>query len=169
MPNYFKLLRRKVGILTLVASCALAMGWVRSRSIVDYLQIPYGAVAYGLASMGGGVEFERKSDVADDPQGPSWGFECSSDSIARVQQFYRWGWTDANGDPMKVDHWDGWNVAWRWDWGGFHFGDASYLNSIREEIYFIPYWSIVIPLATFSAWLLLSKPRPIQSGMDPTI
>ena len=36
MPTYFKPLRRKIGVVTLVIACVFAMGWVRSRLIVDH-------------------------------------------------------------------------------------------------------------------------------------
>src|SRR4051812_37506464 len=38
MPTYFKPLRRKLGVVTLVTACVFAAGWVRSVFVADIFQ-----------------------------------------------------------------------------------------------------------------------------------
>ena len=74
-------------------------------------------------------------------------------------------------------YWDDGDVHWHWQWCGFDFGAASFetlsqvpSNAIwirREEIWQIPYWSIVIPLTSIAALLLLSKPRRLLGEKSP--
>jgi hypothetical protein len=45
MPDYFKLWRRKIGVLTLVVACVFAAGWVRSFSKTDIVTV-HGTYAF---------------------------------------------------------------------------------------------------------------------------
>lgn len=52
MNDYFKPLRRKVGVMTLLLECTFAAGWVRSLKIEDNILVPHpspiGAVCSSL-------------------------------------------------------------------------------------------------------------------------
>ena len=83
---------------------------------------------------------------------------------------------DAHGflhspDPFESNY----EVEWQWDWAGFTFGAEQFRPGVmplhRLEIYAIPYWSIVIPLALLSAYLILWKPRKVGAGQkcEPSV
>ena len=77
----------------------------------------------------------------------------------------------------------GWVVSYVCEdqWDAFDMTRHYSIRPIRGMIYFdvidngqipfwavIPYWSIVVPLAALSAWLLLSKPRAKSTAKTPT-
>ena len=55
-------------------------------------------------------------------------------------------------------------VSFDWEWMGFASGEWS-LMSVR--LWTIPYWSIVLPLITISASLLLNRSRPPKRMGSP--
>ena len=55
MPPYFKPLRRKLGVLTLVMACAICGFWTRSFTVVDILAIGKRKSSYSILSYNGRV------------------------------------------------------------------------------------------------------------------
>ncbi len=45
---------------------------------------------------------------------------------------------------------------------------AAQHRTSRQTLYFIPYWSLVLPLTLLSAWLLLVKPRKAKAATGST-
>jgi hypothetical protein len=161
MGGFFNGWKRKVGVLTLLMALLLMAGWVRSNLRFDQVtidcvphQIRVGAIDGMLFLLIATPEFDRP------PAGPLFEWNSVKSSLA-----------SPNGVPLPYDPWRVYDVGWRWDWAGFHFGEGEspMQMMIREHLksYFVPYWSIVIPLTLLSAYLLLTKPR--QSTSDKIV
>jgi hypothetical protein len=48
-------------------------------------------------------------------------------------------------------------MIWQWRWCGFGSCDYKDKDTSKHSFLFIPYWSITIPLALLSAYLILCK------------
>ena len=154
--SYFKPLRRKIGLVTLVLACALTCGWLRSFSSTNFVQFAGGYNAAGtLASWRGSLVWIRLNHV------PSHGLiDFNND----VMCFPEWHQKPPNAD---FDLLAAYKVKWRWRFFGCGTGDPDANNAVLR---LVSYRSIVIPLSLLSAWLLLSKlrskPATIQSTVD---
>lgn len=152
MGEFFKGWRRKIGVVTLLMACVAVGGWVRSRVRHDLVMIPWANETFCVESMWGEIEFARLI-TQDNKTKAKW----ISNEITPTN----WRWLDDAGNPQAVDHLaelaEG-EIAWRWDWAGFHFGAGQTANG-GEEDYMVPYWSITVPFTLISAFLLLSKRR----------
>ena len=137
MWSYFKPLRRKASVVTLVLASGLAAMWVRSEARCDLLGIPIAhdtwlylqsfehVICFGISS---GVDWEfgiLESQGADRAQ------------YLKSNRYFTW-----------YEQWPGFGIA----------GNDNWPKSLQREVD-TPYWLIVIPLALLSAYLLLSKPR----------
>ena len=150
MGEFFRGWKRKIGVVTLVMACVFMVGWLRSLSRFEYIDITFGNVTYGVVSMHSGLDFFRTKEL-----NPTivWDF-ISFDS---VELFIKTR-DPENGTPWSPDF----EFEWRWDWAGFHIGEGRYKNpNRRDQDCMIPYWFIVIPLTAIAAWLILSKPHTI--------
>ena len=146
MGEFFKGWRRKCGVLTLVLACVFAAGWVRSKARFDVIGFPTQGELVRIAS-------------SDNSLWLSWDNPWSLNKVL---------WTIggiSRSDPNSTELWDGFDVVLRWDFVGFHFGKGTRdgNSSLSNEIYCVPYWSIVLPLTLLSAYLLLSQPRKPES------
>lgn len=137
MGSYFKPLRRKIGMLTLVMALGLAAGWVRSLSLVDTLSFrTIGEEA--LQSVNGSVR--------------CWSFQSKTDRNPTVEL---WVTNQLDEWQMAGDN----DLHGRYRWVG--------IGAVKEpdfSLLVIRYYSIVIPLTMLSTWLLLSKPREQQKA-----
>jgi len=136
MPSYFKPLRRKVGLLTLVMALMFLAAWMRSLDTTDTLARLSASREDVFSSFSGSLVWMCK------PHNNPW-------LSAPV-----WGWQSLPKERFDLfGHHD---ISWRWNWMFAGTGnDLTYGQTFR----FIQYSLIVIPLALLSAWLLLSKPR----------
>jgi len=140
MPTYFKPLRRKMGMVTLMMACVMAAGWVRSFSILEHAYSPLGQQSMVYFSSGDG-------------------FICCGRAHARTLDYFprKLGWyivPDVRLEAFLLD--------WRWiaRYAGFGIAVVETSAQVDQNLFVIfPYWSMVIPLTLLSAWLLLSKPR----------
>ena len=157
MSDFFKGWRRKTGMVTLVLACAFMGGWVRSRSTYDAWAIPSLGRVFGLQS--------KKTEIY-----------CTCT------------WLTAGGDISEGHHWPRWSsfpiepknpnfipfedrIHSKFRLGEFEFVRASSDYSGQSYIMLtLPYWSAVLPLTILSAFLLLTKPRPLPLNKipDPT-
>ena len=143
MGEFFIGWRRKVGIVTLLLASVFAGSWVRNRYEYDEFLIPRGRSAYGVASMGDGLNFYR---FVSRPGESAW-------------NFYMFDSIDAWKSNREEIPWSGKDeLFWRWDWAGFHFGESR-VGSRRDLNCMIPYWFLVVPSTMLSAYLLVAKPR----------
>ena len=142
--------RRKAGGVALVLACVVVAGWVRSWRVDDLIQLTSEedmATDIHIRSFEGFLIMQVETLVPPKPikwAVPKW-------SIVELHK------TAAADDPM----------IWRFRWCGFAAGyelGRAYLPDGRVDLWFIPYWSIVIPLTLLSAYLLLVKPRKPKLG-----
>jgi hypothetical protein len=141
MPNYFKPLRQKIGVLTLGLACLFMAGWVRSLTLLDMLELPGRSKMYTLASMDSSLGWQISPHIPKNVNRLSW------DSLPIDRPLH------------EV------NVGWHWQFAGFKSGESS-----KAKFWLTPYWSIVCPLTLISLWLLLSKPhKSIQKKTDEPI
>lgn len=154
MSEYFKPLSRRVGVVALMIACLLMMGWLRSYRQFDDIEVGFGITSYGASSMGGGIDFYRFTfgDVADTFEWPSLDIASNALSVNRND---------------TVDPWGSHQIEWRWDWMGFHIGEANVVGSGQrarhDQDCMVPYWAMVLPMTVLSALLLLRK-RTLSNG-----
>jgi len=141
MGDYFKPLRRKIGVVTLVMACGFAAGWVRSRTLVDNPYCPTKTFqTVGLRSQ-------------DSLLGIVW---VKNNALGAIPVMYA-GW---DKQQFKSIHdWASLMGGWRCYFLGFGSVSRHVPDETSLRAWFIPYWSIVIPLTLLSAYLLLTKLR----------
>ena len=136
MGDFFHGWRRKAGCVTLVMALVLLGAWIRSLQVLDQVRVSreYQTPIYCLQSANGSIRW-----IVDE---------------ARGAEIYLWmSRTRGNAPHLFADGTP--ECEWKFRWLGFGAGKPSRL----ETIWFIPYWSIVIPLTLLSACLILWKPR----------
>lgn len=131
MGSYFKPLRRKIGVATLVMGCAFAAGWIRSQGSTDVLEVR-------------GIDHRLHFLIS----GNNWiGWAMHHTFPEQIHTFwFVWGHSTDPDTPFTMAH-------KRWDGNSFRSDE-----SIQNLHLITPYAAIVIPLTLLSAWLLLSKP-----------
>jgi hypothetical protein len=136
MMGDFKPLRRKLGLITLLLACVLLAGWVGSQLRLIGVQTGNSKSTFSVVSMSGRVYFMNLNIPG--------GFHFTSSDITK---------------PLQP--WEGFKDVERAHFAGFEFGVGNHKKAagVKMGLLILPYWSIVIPLALLSAWLLLSKPR----------
>lgn len=145
MGTYFKPLRRKFGVLTLVMACVVAAGWVRSLSIGDTISLK----SHTLLSGQGYIRWVRTTGRIDANR----------------------AFDHATGNPFNWYNGRGSKSAYDWRYCGFAYGKRDGADLLEDEgtiaftmfNYCAPYCAIVIPLTLLSAWMLLGKPRQWNS------
>jgi len=136
MGDYFKPLRRKIGVVMLVMACVLLAAWVRSGFVSDLFCIQ---------------NSETRTQVFVCHKGQLfWCGRLPSD----FEQFH--SIVPSGADPLKLIM-DG----HRWSWLGFQFVEGNLRGDATQPIvcWILPWFPIVIPLTLLSAYLLLSRPR----------
>ncbi|WP_029246751.1 hypothetical protein [Schlesneria paludicola] len=146
MREFFRGWKRKLGVVTLVMACMLAILWVRSLCVWDGLQF-----CSGKDSMENFVSVD---------QSLIWGrLHIENHELASMTMFHV-----MKSDYMPLDACLK-RMALNCTWYGPGFGvGAPPLElrldwGFRSTYWIIPYWSLVIPLTLLSACLLFSKPR----------
>ena len=149
--SYFKPWRRKFGVLTLLLACAFMGLWIRSFRRGDFVTTePVQRVSFR-----GRLFIQRLVDA----KMSRFLFAYDSEDDRHTSDVYE--------DPHFAE-------LWSWRWCGFAAGTTAIkmapdgtLSKWNSVQYLIPYWSIVIPLTSLSAWLVLSKPRPAKQTEPP--
>lgn len=139
MMGYFKPLRRKLGVLTLVIACLFTLGWMRSGFRFDELTFSAFGIRFDAVS--------AKNLLCLSLNGGEWWRPLELISLPHIH-------------PKDGDD------CFEW-WKGFviqHQKAEKY-----GALYQIPYWTIVIPLTLLSAWLLVSKPEQSKPAMEPRV
>lgn len=165
MGDYFTPWRRKLGVVTLVMTCILMVGWVRSIEKRESLHLTLWQVQNIVISVDG------KLVIARCPVNMNFG-AVEWISLPTTSVF-----GPRNGSLRPVDASTLFNVfrgnfnkfEWRRQFFGFDCGVIVRVSdsALRIRYIFAPYWSLVIPLTLLSAWLLLSKPRPSKPRESP--
>ena len=147
MSNYFQPWRRKFGVLTLVIACVMMAGWIKSYD-ADYL-VSYRQTTF--ISVSGGLILEQpvqRTSIQDRD------FLFLSRSLQKYP-YLREGWERSAQGEKWCRQFAGFVVAE----GDVSMGTTAGAVAIEtNRFYRIPYWSLAIPLALLSAYLLLRKP-----------
>lgn len=166
MPTYFKPLRRKIGVATLVLACAFACWWVRSLSTVDDLELAITRTQHLIAvSESGRFTCSRRWYSGKNSPPVFWNERSRWSSVAV---------NPVEFSPLILKPIDPLTAANKSEWFGFVVarGELSFLtegdanNRMQSRSLSFPYCFAVIPLTLLSAWLLLSKPRESKT-IDP--
>ena len=184
MGEFFKPMRRKMGVLSLLMACVFMAAWIRGRSVRTEITI-------GMNEKGAEPKYSQRTNMF----GKAW-FECKvmakdyyqiilTDGIAirRVKVTNpEWslglkvGIRETSDDAFRSLN----EYVWRRQLFGIDTGerrdDLKFENvtivgntkesaarnnpQLRLTYLSIPFWSLIIPLALISAFLLLTKPRP---------
>ena len=156
MHTFYRGWRRKLGCVALVMACAFTAGWVRSRTANDYVIMPTNSAGYFVGSDSLGLCW-IKSENLDYPEvwyelyGPGVSLEFNTPYQRPI---------DHNAETTCSQ------------WLGFQ---AIQINSNilrvrdRKVKLVLPYWSVVLPLTLLSAYLLLSRPRPVKPPVQQSI
>jgi hypothetical protein len=143
MREVFRGWKRKLGVVTLAMACGFIIGWVRSLSVMDVLQIGSGSrtMEHCVSTNGSLI----------------WGRFRTEDPNS-VIVFPIWGTSGSSTIEAFLEHA---NLRCNWRSFGFGRGDLNIdsLDRSRHTFWMIPYWSIILPLTVLSAFLLLTKPR----------
>lgn len=143
MCEYFRPLRRKIGLVTLVLSCVLTCAWVRSEFAIDTLTFPVGSESMmSFSSQTGRFLWFSWIQKDHHPNEPI-------------------GWTSQRRNFEDHPVGDGWEfpfesrVSKGWKYGG-----------PKKKYWIIWYWAVVIPFTLLSASLLMSKSRALKPKTD---
>jgi len=166
MGDGFKPWRWKLGCVTLVMACISSIGWVRSLGIADVVTISTGNY------------FSTTFQTCDGIVG--W---RTTGRIGAQSRFVFAEWRQL---PLSDVFSDDCDYVWRWCGFGVAERDdvtrhtlEGAINMLRRgkndddssrptsplnfgvvySAWFVPNWSITVPLTLISIWLLLSKPR----------
>jgi len=143
MSEFFHGWRRKVGCAALVMALVLMAMWLRSYLFSDEVLIPYGKSTHFPMSVRGRI---------------GWGRQTPSNPSDRLV------WHAFNLSRMNViDSQQSCNlqICWRWDGFRYEFGTLKYQPSpIQIEMWTVPYWSLTLPLAILSGYLVWWRPKP---------
>ena len=141
--GFFKPLRRKIGLVSLLIACAFSGLWVRSLYVSDLVSRLTGTSFHFLSSSMG--DFRWQSDFQKDLIDP---------------RLRNQGWrTFIHPDALQIpDEFSQSSTKWRWQFGPAIIGKTELYGTTSFHLRF-SYWSIIIPLTLLSAWLLLSKTR----------
>lgn len=171
MSEFFYGWRRKAGCVLLVMACVVCMGWARSIEHLDAVSITVHRVEYRVASIYGKLSFIRNTPLHDDHteelQSVRWISETLSEGA--------WFFPNEAGVMTLLDNWDinfGYDLLWRWDWGGLSFGSGVNQKD-QAEVYDFPYFMFAVPLTILSAYLILwpgkrKAAKPTQNSTTPT-
>ena len=131
MREFFRGWRRKIGVVTLVLACVFMAGWVRSYVTEDMLSLPVKDPSLSwLTSTEGIIVWMTISEPNRNPEAAEVSVEQNTEDDILVA-------------TAVVNSFGGYITS------------AMTITSF----WFIPYWSLVLPLTLLSAWLLLSKPH----------
>jgi hypothetical protein len=154
MSDFFRGWRRKCGVSTLLVAVLFTVGWVRSVSIVDSLTIRSEKSLDRLQSSRNRLKWERLVRIRA-PEFPSavrtqWESHGISDPFGLTMFDTIRGIYSTHTIQSKRRF-----LGFEMEYG--HYGDATF---VRRSYWIIPYWAIVIPFMTISAYLLLRKWPP---------
>lgn len=159
MADFFKPLRRKIGVVTLLMACVFLASWVRSLSMIDWITVGTWNSFWRLTIEDGVIELSRYRNVSGDP--PQYRGTRSKGG--------RNSWNSESivtpgGEKSLNGSWQG-NLATattRTDFIGFTYATRRWITpTFVMDLSFLvfPHRYVAISLTLLSAWLLLSKPR----------
>ncbi len=172
MSMYFKPLRRKIGVATLMLACVLVVGWMRSFVYEDTFDFCPSRTLVSLKSR------QQSICVILSTYSSHWIAISKSNPIffSRFKRFM-FGHMSAktSSSISNVDYWVGPGSESARNHhvriiGDFIWATGSHTTPPDEHtrvLLAVPYWSVVLTLTLLSAWLLLSKPRAKKTIPSP--
>lgn len=149
MREFFKPLRRKVGVLTLGLACVSSIAWLRSSMQIDVISYNGKTHSDIVSICRRGIMWELRFErPLEHGLRPGWNYMHSSDQWWVEQRFTEYTAYGVGGFRLSYN----WHAA-------TSTGGATLLT---------PHWAVTIPLTLLSAYLLLSKPRQAKSPEPPT-
>ena len=143
--EFFPDWRRKAGSILLVVPALFTCGLIRSCNTEDSVAVYSDDSIIGITSSVNGL---------------TWSRYIPYDTFDLRLRSGGWSYDrNASFDPT-VDIFQTYDVAWRWQYCGFDFGEGS--NACYAERFVrwtVPYWSIIIPLTFLSACMILWPSR----------
>ncbi len=180
MRAFFRGWRRKVGLMTLMTACVFMAGWVRSRELVDIINIPFDSTLHTLFSQNGYIDYRRiKTNRVSGDTAPTlvkfsteimqvnWSGEYQDIDFMGFDLHPRSHWTTTTRIYSQINGFPQVPAKTEWCLYGCRYilktrnerKQSWTKNPVHFEFLYDPYWSIVVPLTLFSAYLLLVKPR----------
>ena len=152
MGDYLKPWRRKIGVLSLVLACVCAAGWMRSRRIADSITYPVEKHRFdSLVSATGSLVWQRNHLV---PQPAELEGAAVTGPISPI-----WQTSPISDEGADEDS----GLIWSWRFCGFGIAgsppEQDQELGMSATLLYLPYWSVVLPLALLASYLLLSKPQ----------
>jgi hypothetical protein len=155
MGDFFHGWRRKIGVVTLLAACVLAAGWIRSFSREDEIAITLLHRRQSFDSLSGMIHSWSWRGEAQ-----SWPYEWHSREVIveRPPKLPVDSLITGMRCPLIVEER---LMLAKIVASAFDDSQSDHVDSISHSLRkrTIPYWMIVLPLTMFSAYLLLIKPR----------
>jgi len=173
MREFFKGWRRKARLVALAMAVLLAGAWMRSYENRDQVVSQFNQTTHILESFDGCLSWKLFSPARNSiPLMYQMNFAAQPE----VGSPFEWRSVPASScSAGDIDIWTtfGCKTKWRWQCGGFIAGSVEYdFPSTRPlqriSVYFVPYWSLVLPLTLLSAWLILAKPRKAKAATGST-
>ena len=160
MWSFFRVWRRKVGVVTLVMALAGAGGWVRSRMVMDRLA-HYTKTDWNMfTSFDSMLWFDNRHVEEGAPThwpGVSFRWSIGLHGVKKWSPFYA-EWSRRYEERPTINRY---KLA-GFDFGEYHFAYTNLTSpptTYRCRVWGIPYWAVVVPLTLLSAYLILRKPR----------
>ena len=150
MREFFRGWKRKVGVVTLVMACAFTVGWIRSEFAIDQLRLH--SETLGMKLKLDSRYGQCRLDVSWDGRESLVGVDVSSFPIS-------------NENRQQLE-----SSMWFFRYFEYVMGssDGRRVTSIKGSALTLNYCVMAIPLTLLSAWLLLSKPRPVSKHAATT-
>ena len=148
MREFFRSWKRKLGLAALLTASVFMAGWVRSATIHEEACLPIGRHRFIAIASDAGL------------------FVIAPTFMKNVDAFGLLGWREfPKGDSLRDDLDE---FQWYFRISGVAVGRLAELpEGTQHLVTMVPYWSIVVPLTSLSAWLLLSKPRTAKRAEPP--
>ena len=158
MGDFFKPLRRRIGMLALVLACAFMVAWIRSTITYDSIEWNGNPYRFYMESCLNRLHLNCTSHLENEPRF----------SLMNMKPKQVWGYNKdketgtESYDPIRFNH-D--RCDWRCEIAGLHVirGRSAFNDVARADLEFvlciIPHWYFAILLTLLSAYLLLTKPR----------
>lgn len=163
MREFFRGWRRKAGCVTLLMACAVLGLWMRGRIYSDLIEFRVASrTAIRVTHDGRSLCWMVLSESKNSPKR-----QFLKDSQGRIQAT-----AEYLIDPHRNIDWDlgskerptGPEALYSLDWNEFRLGIAK--GELGEtRLLTLPYWSLAMPLALLSAYLLLT---PVQKQPSTT-
>lgn len=159
MPTYFKPLRRKLGVVTLMVACLLTGVWFRGRTVQDSYWFGFGVdgsfVSGKYVATSGNVMHVMSSSLKD---GLVWE-RTEDDGIS-----WFGGWHTSDSFSFSLFHPQGWDLApdskiYHSQIFGFEIVKYQNDNYGTYSFWRTSHAYLIVPLTVLSVWLLFSKPR----------